>query len=600
MLIDGDGRIEHVGPSLKRLLPTAEGKTLSSILVGGSATVDTSQDPSHDWADQLVQLHFANPKFGLRGEFVANGDGSWLFAGVLDPSDADRLTDLGLTAADFSASDLTMDFSMLKWSRDSQVRETRLALLRLRQSISTGASLQERVDTDALTGVASRSRFIAELDEAMAKRQSNLAVMMIDIDRFKAINDLSGHDVGDQALKRVAQHLDWVIGEAGMVGRMGGDEFAIVLNNAGTLDADLKLEVDRLCDDIVALNHEPIMIGTNRVLLQLSVGVAFHTTELDSGTLLRHADIAMYAGRKSMLGPVGVFDPKAQRELEVRRSLADELLGAMDRGEIELLFQPIVELRSRQVIKFEVLSRWHHAVHGPVPPSLFFDVAEQCHLIRELDHYVIRRSLTVARERLSPRGRVPVLSVNVSALSLTDELPGFLADTLHEFHYPANRVCVEVTETSSITDMERTSRVLHELDGLGIVVSLDDFGTGFSSLTYLHQLPIGALKIDRSFVADMLTSRKALELVRSILHVARSLDLPVVAEGIETIEQSIMLQNLGCEQGQGFYFARPAPAEAACETIGRTLPFSNREVDPTKPAGPSLSMATELRDTPIG
>ena len=589
IILDGRGVIRHLGPSVRSLLPSAEGRSIADLVAHATGGIDIEAAPSEDWMQRLVHLRFAQPDFTLRGEFHRHDAGGWLFAGALDPTDAHRVNDLGLAPSDFAASDLTMDFSMLKWTRDSQIRETRLALLQLRRSISEGQELREQVDTDPLTGIANRNRFLSVVNDAMTGLEpGDFAVLMIDIDRFKAINDLNGHQVGDEALIHVARHLAWAAGDNGLVARLGGDEFAVLVTRPTNGIGDLRLVVDQLCADVVALNNAPVSLREHRIAIRLTVGVAFHKDEEVAGDLLRHADVAMYAARAADNGPVGVFDPLAQHELELRRSLAEELEDAIENNAIQLQFQPIVDLRTRRVVKFEVLSRWRHPRHGSVPPDLFFDVAEQCHLIKELDRYVIARALDVARTRLaSPGSDVPVLSVNVSALSLTDDLVDYIRDTLHELHYPANRLCVEVTETSSITDMPRTNRVLHDLDALGIVVSLDDFGTGFSSLTYLHQLPIGALKIDRSFVADMLTSRKALELVRSILNVARSLDLPVVAEGIETIEQCVMLQNLGCDQGQGYYFARPASAEAAYETMGRMLPFGSSEVDPTRVVTPA-------------
>ena len=591
LTLDGRGTITHLGPSVRSLVPDIVGRSIADVVAGVAGGIEIDTPPTDDWTGRLIHLRFRRPEFTLRGEFHRHDDGGWLFAGALDPADAHRVNDLGLSPSDFAASDLTMDFSMLKWTRDSQIRETRLALLQLRRSISEGHELRERVDTDALTGIANRNRFLDAVDDVMATApEGGFGVLMIDIDRFKAINDLNGHHVGDATLVHVARHLAWAVGDNGLVARLGGDEFAVLVTAPTEGIGDLRLAVDQLCADIVAINLAPVSISDERVSIRLSVGVAFYKDEEAAGDLLRHADVAMYSARSTDAGPVGVFDPLAQHELELRRSLAEELETAIANNAIQLQFQPIVDLRTRRVVKFEVLSRWRHPQHGSVPPDLFFDVAEQCHLIKQLDRYVIARALDVGRTRLATASsEVPMLSVNVSALSLTDDLVDYIRTTLHERHYPANRLCVEVTETSSITDMHRTSRVLHELDALGIVVSLDDFGTGFSSLTYLHQLPIGALKIDRSFVADMLTSRKALELVRSILNVAQSLDLPVVAEGIETIEQCVMLQNLGCDQGQGYYFARPASAEAASETIGRMLPFGSSEVDPTRVVFPSHS-----------
>ncbi|MEM7095748.1 MAG: bifunctional diguanylate cyclase/phosphodiesterase [Actinomycetota bacterium] len=582
LVLDDHGRVAHLGPALGRLVPGALGAALAAIAETDDETVDLAAG-APSWSRRIVVLRFKDPELRIRGELLALDDDRWLFAGVLDPTDASRLRELGLTPADFAPCDLTLDFSMFQWTRDTQVRETRLALLQLRRSIDEGRLLRKQANTDELTGLATRNRFLQVVDEAIIDHRSTdatqIAVVTINIDRFKSINDLNGHPVGDRALIHVADHISDVLGEGATVARLGNDEFAVMIPGLLRGDEETMHSIVGLCDQVVGLNHEPVVIDGTRVPIRLSIGVALHEEQVSAGELLRHADIAMAAARDSIDGPIGVFDPHTQRDYELRRLLTDDLETAIDERAIELVFQPIVDLSTRKAIKYEVLSRWTHPIHGPVSPGLFFELAERCHLAQKLDRYIIHRALHVAAERLSVRGEVPMLSVNVSALSLNDSLVDFLQATLQEMHYPANRLSVEVTETSSVRDMTRTGRVLNKLDALGIVVSLDDFGTGFSSLTYLHQLPIGALKIDRSFVADMLTSRKALELVRSILGVARSLDLPVVAEGIETVEQCVMLQNLGCSQGQGFYFARPEPAEATAVTIGHVLPVSRTRAE---------------------
>jgi len=253
-----------------------------------------------------------------------------------------------------------------------------------------------------------------------------------------------------------------------------------------------------------------------------------------------------------------------------------------------LHFQPIVSLRTSSPVGYEVLSRWNHPVHGHVSPALFVQVAEQCNLVSELDRHVIATAIREVTERCADRAVLPRLSVNLSALSLTDEMVSFITETIDALKFPASKFTVEVTETASINDLERTIRVLNRLHNRGVVVALDDFGTGFSSLSHLHVLPIGSLKVDRSFVMEMLTSRRALEVVRSILHVARSFDLPVVAEGIETQEQAMLLSNLGCQFGQGYWFARPAPIEEALQLRGAPR-LSASDTTPQALVGPASS-----------
>ncbi len=565
--VDADGRLTHLGPSLQRLLPDGLGRELRDLATTDDLGSEGARLPVDQWPGRLVRLGFDAPRFNLRGEFLTAPEfgPELLFAGTLDPDDVDRLRELGLSAADFAGSDLTMEFSMLKWTRDSQISETKSALARLEQSVKLGESLRERATTDSLTGIANRARFIEELDGAVADRTETsppVAVIVIDVDRFKSINDRHGHQVGDLVLVSVAENLERTVGPSGLVARIGGDEFAVLVTGS-----DAESVVVDLSQRITDLGGRTIRHANGVSNLDLSVGMAVGHGPVESGELLRRADIAMYAGRRDDESRYGVFDPAAQHDLELRRSIADDLSGALQAGEIELYFQPIVELDTLSTSGFEVLSRWLHPEHGLVPPDLFVDVAERCQIVQDLDHYVVRNAIVAARRHLCIDDELPRLSINFSALSLSDDLASFLAALLLELDFPPSKLCVEVTETASIADLDRTARILNDLTEMGITISLDDFGTGYSSLAYLHQLPIGALKIDRSFVTAMLESQKALEVVRSIIQVAKSLELPVVAEGVETREQCSKLRNLGCRRGQGYYFANPAPAAEARRSV---------------------------------
>lgn len=569
LTVNANGEVIHVGPSLAKLKPDIIGRTLAEAIVSHDARVALDGRPSPEWTGQLVRMVFDGPRFTLRGEFVANrktGEGL-LFAGSLDPEDGDRLSQLSLQASDFSAADLTIEFSMLKWARDAQVRETKMALEKLERSVELGERLRLRANTDSLTNIANRALFIERLDAETARvedQQRPATVMMIDVNRFKSINDLHGHRVGDELLRALADRLDEIVGRSGLVARIGGDEFAVLV--AGP---DAEEVTERLVNQIAALNGSLVRTEDAVVTISLTIGVAALRPGVTSGELLRHADIAMYAARRTSDRPVSRFDPEAQHDLNLRRIVADDLVPALRRQEIELYYQPIVDLKTGLDSGFEVLSRWLHPLHGIISPELFVDVAEQRQVVQKLDRYVVANAIQDAHHYLTVDGELPRLSVNVSALSLTESLAPYVAKTLSDLEFPASKLSIEVTETTSIADMDRTSQTLHQLDEMGITISLDDFGTGFSSLTYLHQLPIGSLKVDRSFVNDLLMSRKAYELVRSIIQVSKALGLPVVAEGIEVPEQRAALLALGAEFGQGYHFGRPVPpTEAALRTVG--------------------------------
>lgn len=583
LTVNAEGEVVHVGPSLAKLKPDLVGRTLAEVIVSHDARVALDERPSQEWTGQLVRMVFDEPRFTLRGEFVGNGNAAdgLLFAGSLDPEDGDRLSQLGLQASDFSAADLTIEFSMLKWARDAQVRETKMALGKLERSVELGERLLERANTDSLTNIANRALFIERLDMETARcvdQRRPATVMMIDIDRFKSINDLHGHRVGDQLLREVAHRLDEIVGRLGLVARIGGDEFGVLV--AGP---DAEEVTERLVNQIAALNGSLIRTEDAVVTMSLTVGIAGLRDSMTSGELLRHADIAMYAARRSSDRPVSRFDPEAQHDLNLRRIVAEDLVPALRRQEIELYYQPIVDLKTGLDSGFEVLSRWLHPLHGIISPELFVDVAEQRQVVQKLDRYVVANAIQDAHHYLTADGELPRLSVNVSALSLTESLAPYLAKTLSDLEFPASKLYIEVTETTSIADLERTSQTLHQLDEMGVTISLDDFGTGFSSLTYLHQLPIGSLKVDRSFVNDLLTSRKAYELVRSIIQVSKALALPVVAEGIEVPEQRAALLALGAEFGQGYYFGRPVPAAEAALRTGGTFRSTRQRSTETLP-----------------
>lgn len=581
--LDSEGRVTRAGPSLRLLIPHVVGARLVDLIDRDLLDIDTDATDIDVPSNQLMRLPFEKPFFRLRGELLPVGNGERFFAGSLDPDDVLRLNELGLVENDFPAGDLAIDFSMLRWSRDSQVKETREVLSRLRQSTAMSEILKTQARTDSLTGIANRLKFFEDLNEAMARAEP-IAVLMIDVDRFKSVNDLHGHSAGDAVLIAVANHLVAETGSNGLVARIGGDEFGVLITS--TPEA---VDSDRLCEQLVGLNGSTLDIDGKRIGISLSAGRAVWVDEIDSGELMRHADIAMYAGRKLGYGQVSTFDPETQRNVDLRRSIASDLVAAIRNREIKMNFQPIVDLQTREAKGFEVLSRWVHPTHGAIPPGLFVEVAEHCGIVEELDNFVIGTAMAEARDHLCLDGELPMLSINVSALSLSSRLVGYLSHVLSDLDFPASKLCIEITETAAISEIARTAKSLHDIHALGVTVSLDDFGTGFSSLTYLHQLPIGELKVDRSFVADMLESRKALELVRSIVHVAHSLQLPVIAEGIETVEQSIVLKQLGCQLGQGYWFARPTSAVHAARGLGKQYPLAGVVVTDVSTATPEVS-----------
>ncbi len=562
--IDQSGRVTSTGAALKKIAPGLEGAALSDIATSDTMLVPIRQDPSLEWCDVLMRLRFLSKDVGVRGAFVPSPfDGHLLFLGSLDPEDCDRLDELGLQSTDFSPTDLTLDFSMLRWARDAQVRETKGALARLEASIARGRHLEELVAVDALTELPNRVAFSSRLEDLLAERPIGLTVVMVDVNRFKLINDRFGHSVGDEALRTVADHLRMSVGSSGVAARLGGDEFAIVLFESA--------DVDKIVRSISALGERVLTIDGNRMTIALTLGVAPRTDEVSGSVLLGHADIAMYEARSAQVA-VAWFDPDDRAQLDLRRSVADALPSALRDAEISLAFQPIVDLTDSRMHGFEVLSRWNHPTMGAISPELFIDVAERTRQIQELDEYVVARSMGSAFD-LVLDGELPRLNVNLSAMSLTPRMVDYLAGLIADYDFPATKLTIEVTETASVADLTHTAQILHAMHEMGISVALDDFGTGFASLTYLQALPVDVVKIDRSFVADMVGSEKSLQLVRSVVQVAQALELTVTAEGIETVEQQMLLRSLGVDRAQGYLFARPVDLAGARTMLGRVLPL---------------------------
>lgn len=431
------------------------------------------------------------------------------------------------------------------------------------------ARLQLRVAarTDHLTNVGTRAFFLEQLDLALAGSSNQRpVVLMVDIDQFKAVNDTHGHQVGDEVLVHIAARLRQAVGNNGIVSRFGGDEFAMLLYHDDDLTTAIR-EISYAC-------QQPIPSGTTSITPQITIGAVVWDGNADEAHMLRYADLAMYEARGSR-EQAALFDWARTGELEVERTISDDLLSAIGNDLLRLAFQPIVNLESGHVVALEVLTRWSHSVHGEVSPDVFIGIAERTQLIGHLDRRIIERAVQWFG---STPGISPTvdLSINVSPLSLVAPFARRLQETVETSGVDPSRLTLEVTETASVRDLKVVQATLRDLADLGIKIALDDFGTGYSSLTYVHDLPIRELKIDRSFVMTMLDNRKSRELVRAIIHVAKALDLRLVAEGIETREHATLLKNMGCTLGQGYYFTRPLDDQAVLDALTVRLPHNLR------------------------
>ncbi|HVG82878.1 MAG TPA: EAL domain-containing protein [Vicinamibacterales bacterium] len=434
---------------------------------------------------------------------------------------------------------------------------------------------------DPLTRLPNRMLFMERLTRAITRRVRHpdylFAVLFVDLDRFKHVNDSLGHAAGDQLLIRFSERLAATVRRDDVVSRMavpretasepntlarfGGDEFVVLLD-------DIREPIDavRVAERIQAMAAEPLQLETQEVFASPSIGVAVSSTEHRSADeLLRDADLAMYRAKASGGGCYAVFDSAMHHAAVERLRLETELRRAVERREFRIWYQPIVCLVSRQVAGFEALVRWQHPERGLLAPSVFLGIAEEIGLITQIDEWMLVEACRQGKawHRARPDRRAPTLSVNLSAKSLgSPDLVSRVAEVLANTGLPASALRLEVTESVAVADAVRVRATLQDLRALGVRVSLDDFGTGYCSLSYLQQFPVDTLKIDRSFVARIQGQDAGEgEIVRLIVSLARTLGIEVVAEGTETEAQVDYLARLGCGFAQGYYFARPMDAD---------------------------------------
>jgi diguanylate cyclase (GGDEF)-like protein len=412
---------------------------------------------------------------------------------------------------------------------------------------------------DPLTDLANRSRFSNELaraiDAAMQGRDK-LSILMMDLDRFKYVNDTLGHGVGDHVLREVSRRLGSTVLDADCIARLGGDEFAILLKCGSDANcSDTARRIIKALESPILYEDQPLDVGT-------SIGIAHHPEHgRDAQTLVRNADIAMYAAKRSKSG-FAIYDPHYDTSQQEHLSLLGELRRAVERNELRLYYQPKVSLHSSNISAVEALLRWEHPVRGLVPPGMFIPFAEQTGYIKLLTRWVIREAVRQCGAWLREGLRLQV-AVNISARDLMNrELPGEVSALLAEHGVPPALLCLEITESGFMEDPANAQKVLDRLAELGVCLSIDDYGTGYSSLSYIMRLPVQELKIDRSFISRMASDEEISTIVRSTIELGHNLGLKVVAEGVEDLSVWNMLRALGCDDAQGFFMSKPLPSEA--------------------------------------
>jgi diguanylate cyclase (GGDEF)-like protein len=417
---------------------------------------------------------------------------------------------------------------------------------------------------DPLTGLPNRALLRDRLEVALARaeRQSRpVGVLVLDLDNFKIINDSLGHQLGDELLRVVAERINKCLRAGDSAARMGGDEFTVLVEDLTDVS-----EVAAVADRIVVALRAPIALDGREVFVSASLGIAMSThQQTTADALLRNADLAMYRAKAGGKCRWEVYDERLEARARERLDIEMDLRRAIEREEFRVHYQPIVNLATGRVVEVEALVRWEHPVRGRVMPDAFIPIAEETGLIVPLGQWVLEQACHQAQRwhYRYPHLAQMVMSVNLSARQF--QHPGLVADierTERESHLDPGLLQLEITESVLMQDVDATVEILHALKSLGIQLAIDDFGTGYSSLSYLKRFPIDTLKIDRSFVSGLGEDAQDTAIVRSVVDLAKTLHLSVTGEGIETVAQQEQLTELGCDNGQGYLFARPAEASA--------------------------------------
>lgn len=433
---------------------------------------------------------------------------------------------------------------------------------------SANEELRRRAFIDPLTGLPNRMLFEDRLlhamqrydrdDDSRARREPcKLAVLFVDLDGFKPINDMLGHAVGDEVLKEAARRLRTATRDSDTVARIGGDEFVLLAEDVSDV-----ADCASLANRVIQVLAQPLEVQGHQVTLSGSVGVALYPEHGDRMKLVQNADAAMYTAKRAGGNTYALFESRMNEGLQEQLSLQHDLRHALERGELQLHYQPKIDARLGRLQGVEALLRWHHPTRGMVGPNVFIPIAERFGLINGLGNWVIEESCRQMRV-WADEGLSMNVAINLSVHQLrTEELVPRIESALARYQVMPSQLLCEITESVAMEDIESTQRAFEALSRIGVYLSIDDFGTGYSSLSYLRQLPARQLKIDRSFVADIEVRPDARAIVGAVIQLAHQLGLRVVAEGVETEGQRDILLVLQCDELQGYLLARPMAVEA--------------------------------------
>jgi diguanylate cyclase (GGDEF)-like protein/PAS domain S-box-containing protein len=505
---------------------------------------------------------------------------------LLRPTDAARLDELLAQARQTPRATYTMEFAV--WHREGRWCDTETTITSLvddrdirglvlnTRDISERKRLEDALTHqafhDTLTGLANRALFQDRVGHALrhANSHSTIAVLFLDLDGFKGVNDTQGHAVGDVLLGLVAERLKHCIRPSDTVARLGGDEFAVLVEDPQGMRAAVWV-----AERIVATLGQPFLLDGRELSIGVSVGIAGNSTGAETeDVLLRNADVAMYRAKAKREGGWVRFESGMRDALVEKLELENDLKLALSRGQLAVYYQPTVELARGLVVGAEALLRWHHPTRGLIGPDGFIRLAEESGLITAIGEHVLREACKAgARWQVwAPTGQHFHVAVNISARQVSPALVDTVRAALADSGLPPGALVLEVTENILVERTEEILGLLHQLKALGVRLAIDDFGTGYSSLSYLSRFPVDILKIDRSFVeAVAIEGSEQGELARTILHLGQSMHLSTVAEGIETQAQYAALRAMGCDYGQGYLFARALPPAGLDELLSIRL-----------------------------
>jgi len=408
---------------------------------------------------------------------------------------------------------------------------------------------------DSLTGLPNRNKFKQYLNESIREApDQSIAILFLDLDRFKVINDTKGHSTGDIILEKVALQLKNVVKDKGIVFRQGGDEFIILLSNLN------EQEVEETTGEVLHSFNSPIVIHEQEFFVTPSIGISIYPKDgADQESLIKHADTAMYLAKERGKNNYQFYFPELENASSRNMEIENGLRKVLELKQLTLHYQPKVDLETLEIIGVEALIRWEHPELGMIPPSEFIPLAEETGLIIPIGEWVLREACRQSQEwEMSGLGIIPV-AVNISVRQIKDD--GFVdmvKETLSYLQFDPDRLELEITE-SIMQDFEKSTKVLNKLKKLGVIISMDDFGTGYSSLNNLRHLPIDSIKIDKSFVDDIMEDSNQVSIVKAIIDMSQNMNFTTIAEGIETENQVLFLKRNACQVGQGYHFSRPLP-----------------------------------------